>query len=187
MYPQIVPLHKAVERDLQHCWKDVAFFLGTMANLLCRCAEPLSIRRPPYLNSLRHASVRHHPHNLSRKYSSSVESLPRVAQPALWHSIVPKFIRKSDEPSSNVKVSKSRKEWNPATFYIVIFLLIGSNAIQMIALRNDFLSFSRKADAKISLLKDVAGRVQKGEDVDVEGLLGTGNEEQEKEWEEGGV
>ncbi|MCJ1233914.1 hypothetical protein MMC14_001872 [Varicellaria rhodocarpa] len=54
----------------------------------------------------------------------------------------------------------------------------------MIALRNDFLSFSRKADAKISLLKDVAGRVQKGEDVDVEGLLGTGNEEQEKEWEE---
>ena len=159
-----------------------------MANLLCRCGEPLLTGRPPYLfNSLRHASVRHHLHNRSRKYSSSVDSLPRVAQPALWHSIVPKFMRKSDEPSSNLKVSKSKKEWNPATFYIVIFLLIGSNAIQMIALRNEFLSFSRKADAKISLLKDVVGRLQKGENVDVEGLLGTGNEEQEKEWEEGGV
>ena len=66
-----------------------------------------------------------------------------------------------------------------------MFLLIGSNAIQMIALRNDFASFNRKADAKIGLLKDVLERVQKGEDVDVEGLLGTGNEEKEKEWEEG--
>ena len=55
----------------------------------------------------------------------------------------------------------------------------------MIALRNDFLNFSRKTEAKISLLKDVLDRVQKGEMVDVEGLLGTGNEEQEKEWEEG--
>ena len=55
----------------------------------------------------------------------------------------------------------------------------------MIALRNDFLSFSRKAEAKIGLLKEVIERVQKGEDVDVEGLLGTGNEEKEREWEEG--
>ncbi|MCJ1409125.1 hypothetical protein MMC19_003203 [Ptychographa xylographoides] len=54
----------------------------------------------------------------------------------------------------------------------------------MIALRNDFLTFSRRADAKISLLKEVLERVQAGEAVDVEGLLGTGNEEKEKEWEE---
>jgi len=78
-----------------------------------------------------------------------------------------------------------RREWNPATFFIVIFLLVGSNAIQMIVLRNDFITFSRKAEAKIGLLKEVIGRVQKGEDVDVEGLLGTGNEDQEREWEEG--
>ena len=55
----------------------------------------------------------------------------------------------------------------------------------MIALRNDFTSFNRNADAKIGLLKDVLERVQKGENVDVEGLLGTGNKEKEKEWEEG--
>lgn len=64
-------------------------------------------------------------------------------------------------------------------------LLIGSNAMQMIALQSEFTTFSRRADAKIGLLKEVIGRVQKGEDVDVKGLLGTGDPEQEKEWEQG--
>jgi hypothetical protein len=83
-----------------------------------------------------------------------------------------------------VKKPKS-KEWNPATFYIVIFLLIGSMSIQMIALRNSFATFSRRADAKIDLLREIIERVQKGEEVDIEGLLGTGDPEKEKEWEEG--
>ena len=64
-------------------------------------------------------------------------------------------------------------------------MLIGSNAIQMIALRNDLANFSRKADAKIGLLKEVLDRIQNGEEVDVRGLLGTGSPVQEKEWEEG--
>jgi hypothetical protein len=82
--------------------------------------------------------------------------------------------------------SKARsQEWNPATFLIVIFLLIGSMSIQMIALRNEFTAFSRRADAKIGLLKEIIGRIQKGEEVDVEGLLGTGDAQREKEWEEG--
>lgn len=55
----------------------------------------------------------------------------------------------------------------------------------MIALRTEFTAFSRRADARISLLKEVIERVQKGEDVDVEGLLGTGDEEKEREWEDG--
>jgi len=41
-----------------------------------------------------------------------------------------------------------------------------------------------RADAKISLLREVIERVQKGEDVDVAGLLGKGNKQQEEEWEE---
>lgn len=55
----------------------------------------------------------------------------------------------------------------------------------MIALRNDFLAFSRKTDAKIGLLREVLERIQKGEEVDVKGLLGTGDAQQESEWEEG--
>ncbi|KAL8999488.1 MAG: hypothetical protein Q9169_001693 [Polycauliona sp. 2 TL-2023] len=65
-----------------------------------------------------------------------------------------------------------------------MFLLIGSNAMQLLALRNEFTAYSRRADAKIALLKEVIERVQKGEDVDVKGLLGTGNPEKEKEWEQ---
>ncbi|KAK3178628.1 hypothetical protein OEA41_000765 [Lepraria neglecta] len=52
----------------------------------------------------------------------------------------------------------------------------------MLTLRNEYSSFSRKADAKIALLKDVLDRIQRGEQVDVEKVLGTGDEEQEQEW-----
>jgi len=55
----------------------------------------------------------------------------------------------------------------------------------MIALKNSFSAFSRRADAKIGLLKEIIERIQKGEDVDIDGLLGTGDEKREKEWEEG--
>ncbi len=121
---------------------------------------------------------------LQRHLATATQSLPRAAQPSIWQSIIPKAFRKSREVTDPSKMPVRRK-WNPATFFIVIFLLIGSNAIQMIVLRNDFITFSRKAEAKIGLLKEVIGRVQKGEDVDVEGLLGTGNEDQEREWGEG--
>lgn len=46
------------------------------------------------------------------------------------------------------------------------------------------LNFSRKTEAKLTVLRDVLKRVKNGEDVDVEKLLGTGNAEQEKEWED---
>ncbi|OCK77639.1 hypothetical protein K432DRAFT_384533 [Lepidopterella palustris CBS 459.81] len=110
----------------------------------------------------------------------STNSLPRVAQPSLWASLVPKFLRRSpDSP----KKSKS-KEWNPATPYIILSLLVGSQAIQAIGLRNSTLTFTRRADAKIGLLKEVIEKVQRGEDVDVERVLGTGDPEKEREWED---
>lgn len=52
----------------------------------------------------------------------------------------------------------------------------------MLVLKNEYATFSRKADLKIKLLKDVLDRVQRGENVDVEKVLGTGDEEQEEEW-----
>ncbi|EHK96042.1 hypothetical protein M7I_8258 [Glarea lozoyensis 74030] len=57
-------------------------------------------------------------------------------------------------------------------------------AIQMIALRNEHAAFTRRADAKIGLLKEIIERIKNGENVDVEGLLGTGDAQREKEWEE---
>jgi len=95
--------------------------------------------------------------------------------------MIPKPLRRR----TGLKVKKAKsKEWNAATFFIVIMLLIGSMSIQMIALRNEFAAYIRRADAKIDLLREVIQKVQNGEEVDVEGLLGTGDAEKEKEWEE---
>lgn len=55
----------------------------------------------------------------------------------------------------------------------------------MIALRNESTASTRRADAKIGLLKEVIEKIQNGEEVDVEGLLGTGDKQREEEWEEG--
>lgn len=120
-----------------------------------------------------------------RTYATSTEKLPRVAQTSVWHSIVPKAFRSSPNASSVPVKPQRTKEWNPATFFICIFLLIGSNAIQMLTLKNEYSSFSRKADEKIKLLKEVLDRLQRGEKVDVEKVLGTGDEEQEQEWRDG--
>jgi hypothetical protein len=64
-------------------------------------------------------------------------------------------------------------------------LLIGSQAIQLVALHRDFDNFSRQTESKIRLLREVVKRVQSGEDVNVEELLGTGDPVKEREWEEG--
>lgn len=64
-------------------------------------------------------------------------------------------------------------------------MLIGSQGIQTISLQRDFDQFSNQTEAKLSLLREVVYRVKNGEDVDVEGLLGTGDAKKEKEWEEG--
>jgi hypothetical protein len=106
--------------------------------------------------------------------------LPRVANPSLWRSLVPKAFRRRD--ASDPAQPKS-KAWNPATIFIVLGILVGSNAINILALRREMLNFSRKTEAKLTVLRDVLKRVKNGEDVDVEKLLGTGDAEQEAEWE----
>ena len=121
-----------------------------------------------------------------RVYSTTTDRLPRVAQPSIWTSIIPKAFRTWEKPKVSSPKSQKRKEWNPATFYICIFLLIGSNAITLLALRMEYAVFSRKADQKIALLKEVLERVQKGENVDVEKVLGTGDEVKEQEWHDSG-
>lgn len=120
---------------------------------------------------------------------ADTSTVPRVASSSFWHSLVPKAFRRPDDPVSvaerqRAKAAKS-KEWNPATFFIAMAILIGSNAIQSIALRNERLKFTRRTDAKIALLRETIERVRSGEDVDVEKVLGTGEPAKEQAWEEG--
>jgi hypothetical protein len=107
-------------------------------------------------------------------------TIPRVAEPSIWRSLVPKYFR-----DRSVKRSRSKsKQWNPANFFIIMFILIGSQSIQQIALRNGYAAFNRQADARIRQLRDVLDKLNRGEDVDVAAALGTGDPDSEKEWEE---
>lgn len=123
----------------------------------------------------------------SRKFATSFARqaegsyTPRVADVSLWRSLVPKFLRR-DRDASPAKPKS--KEWNPATIFIVLGILVGSNAINLLTLKREMLNFSRKTDAKLSLLREVLQRVKNGEDVDVEKLLGTGDPKSEQEWED---
>ena len=120
-----------------------------------------------------------------RPYSS----LPTIVQSSFWKQLIPKPLRRNKDgslPVANaVSNARAAKEWNPATFYIFIFLFIGSMSIQMIALKKEFETFMRQSDVKIGLLREVIERVQRGEKVDVERVLGTGDPAKEAEWDSG--
>ncbi|QYT04375.1 hypothetical protein H0G86_011283 [Trichoderma simmonsii] len=104
-----------------------------------------------------------------------------VVEGSFWRSLVPKPMRKANR---NKLKAKAKKEWNPATYFIVMFLFIGSMSIQMIALRNQTERYMRQSALRIAQLREVVQRIQNGEDVDVEKLLGTGDAQKETEWEE---
>ncbi|KAH7381654.1 hypothetical protein BKA66DRAFT_464657 [Pyrenochaeta sp. MPI-SDFR-AT-0127] len=104
-------------------------------------------------------------------------SLPRIAQPSFWASMVPKPFKSRSEYGKTT-------EWNPATPYIILGLLVGSQAIQILWLKQERGHNLRKAEAKIGILREVIESVQRGEDVPVSEVLGTGDVETEREWAE---
>lgn len=105
-------------------------------------------------------------------------SLPRIIQPSFWASLVPKPFKSRPGPDQSLG-------WNPATPYIILGLLVGSQAIQILWLKQERSHDYRKAEAKIGVLKEVIERVQRGEVVPVEQVLGTGDAESEEQWAEG--
>ena len=108
-------------------------------------------------------------------------STPTILRPSFWATMIPKPLRERASSSSS---GPGSREWNPATPYIILSLLVGSQAIQILWLKQERAHGLRKAEAKIGLLREVIERVQKGEDVDVEKVLGTGDEASEREWAE---
>lgn len=116
----------------------------------------------------------------ARLYSDAHAS---IMDRGFWKSLVPKPLRKENRKALRKKTKSG--EWNPMTFYIVMFLFIGSMSIQMIALRNSTDRYVRQSAVRIGLLKEIVERIQNGEDVDVEKLLGTGDAQKEADWEEG--
>lgn len=57
----------------------------------------------------------------------------------------------------------------------------------MISLRNRFDAHTRRSEVRIGLLREVIEKLQRGEKVDVEKVLGSGDPEREAIWEEGAL
>ena len=119
------------------------------------------------------------PLKTSIRHSSS-EHFPRLIQPSIWQSIIPKFLRARDKS----QLPAEKKPPNPASYFIWIYLFIGSQAIRIMGVQNEYNTFMRKAESKIAKLREVIEKLHKGQEVDVEKVLGTGDEAQELEWEE---
>ncbi|KAF1975480.1 hypothetical protein BU23DRAFT_458552 [Bimuria novae-zelandiae CBS 107.79] len=114
---------------------------------------------------------------LSLPHGARHISLPTILRPSFWREMIPRpFRERASQPGA------PRKEWNPATPYIVLALLVGSQAIQILWLKQERDVERRRAEARIGALREVVERVKSGEKVDVEGLLGVGKEGVEGEW-----
>ena len=114
----------------------------------------------------------------ARAFAMLAPPLPHSRFMSIPRSMIPKPLKtRSEQPR--------RKEWNPATPYIILGLLVGSQAIQILWLKQERTHNLRRAEAKIGVLREVIERVQRGEDVSVEAALGTGDAADEREWAEG--
>ncbi|KAF2663111.1 hypothetical protein BT63DRAFT_130169 [Microthyrium microscopicum] len=120
-----------------------------------------------------------------RRYVSE-STLPRIAQPSFWSSIhvVPKFLRRSPADTPKPAQSDAFRRWlaHPSTHLIILAMLAGSQAIQILNLKSDMDTQQHDIDRQLDKLKDVIERVQRGETVDVKEALGTGNPVEEAKW-----
>ncbi|KAG0639227.1 hypothetical protein HOY80DRAFT_886680 [Tuber brumale] len=121
-----------------------------------------------------------YPRLIQHPAPSRTRFLPRILDPAVWFPFYKTETRKG---KAGLKEGKP-KIYNPAIFFVIMAMLIGSQAIQMIRIRQNHEDYMWRADTKIAVLREVIERLEKGEDVDVEKVLGVGNEKEEKSWED---
>ncbi|KAL5612774.1 hypothetical protein BROUX41_004141 [Berkeleyomyces rouxiae] len=118
------------------------------------------------------------------RMAGSTSQLPSIVQPSLWMSMLPKSLRQRRKlKNRNQKSIVERMSANPATFFMAMFILIGSMSINLLGMKNEFATYTRRTDTRIGLLKEVVERLQAGEKFDVDRALGAGDESHEREWE----
>ncbi|KTW27626.1 hypothetical protein T552_02068 [Pneumocystis carinii B80] len=83
----------------------------------------------------------------------------------------------------NKKETKLMKRFFSSNIiFIVLLIILGSQANNILFIKQEFNEFEAEIDAKISHLRDIIDRIQKGENLDISKELGTGVDEKEKEW-----
>ena len=174
--PNLLPV-KGYGSERNYCSTDLARFpkMATYTSAYTRALRSNPGKRMPRF------PVRPERILLRRVLSSDARTLPKLVQPSIWHSIIPRFLRSRPSQASESGQKKAR---NPATYFIWIYLLIGSQAIRILQVQNEFNTFMRRAELRIGKLREVVEALRRGEEIDVEKALGTGDEAQEREWEE---
>jgi hypothetical protein len=127
------------------------------------------------------------PSRIALRHASS---LPKIANPSLWKSMIPKALRQPvplSEAAGPVQKTSERIPFaqNPAAHLTIMGLLCGSLAIKVITLKSEIEDTRRMVESKIRLLDSVIRRLRAGEAVDVKEALGTGDPEKEAEWSKG--
>ncbi|KAG5933768.1 hypothetical protein E4U53_000876 [Claviceps sorghi] len=123
-----------------------------------------------------------HPAAGGIRASSTGPGPATVTDAGFWKSLIPKPFRKENRRTG--KGARSG-DWNPATFFILMFLLIGSMSIQMIALRKQSERYQRQSTVRIGQLREALRRLRNGERVDVGKLLSGADEAQrDTDWDE---
>lgn len=108
------------------------------------------------------------------------DNLPRILQPSLWETIVPPTVRAK---TRQLFKDREQRSYNPASYFIWIYIFIGSQAIRIISVKNEYTTYSRQADVQIGKLREVVRKLLAGEEVDAEKVLGTDVPEEEEAWE----
>lgn len=149
---------------------------------------------------IRHSFSPRYPfHRQYKKHHFSLQTYLPVLTPTFWKQIIPRFLRRESTPSPTTTAAANTKSqlpqktrvWNPATWYVVIFFIIGSEAIQLIAERHTREDQVRKSEIRIRLLRELVESVQNGTldknltAQDLKKRLLAGTPTQEREWEEG--
>ncbi|ODQ53453.1 hypothetical protein SAICODRAFT_7167 [Saitoella complicata NRRL Y-17804] len=95
------------------------------------------------------------------------------------------FFSFGEKRPSNALVKPSfwkRTKQHPSTPFIILWGIVGSQAIHLITIRNFHKDLTAKGNARISALRDVLERLKQGEEVDVKKELGAGVHHVEQEW-----
>ncbi|KAK6503537.1 hypothetical protein TWF481_008551 [Arthrobotrys musiformis] len=125
-------------------------------------------------------------HEPPRRHLSVNSFIPRVFSPTWWSQHLPQGLFKSTVKSSKETV---KRKWDPAWGYIVLALFVGSQSLNIMALRQESQVFIRRSDARIETLREIIENIQKGkwaaDGEEVQRALRLGKPERDdRQWEE---
>ncbi|KAF3903761.1 hypothetical protein ABW20_dc0102634 [Dactylellina cionopaga] len=104
-------------------------------------------------------SLSHSLHLEPPRRNLSVNSfIPRVLSPSWWSQNLPKSLFKPAKASATVV----QRKWNPAWGFILLALFVGSQSLNIIALRGESTVFIRRSDARIKTLQEIIQNIQDG-------------------------